>query len=131
MLDLRLKAWWWVAGTLMLLVVLVLCLVPLSLEREQLVSFEDKIVHALIFLVLMVWFSGLVHREHFWWVFALLLLYGGSIEILQGLGGSRSAEFLDFVADACGLLLGLWLAKGKLGDWCRHVEIKLGIPHES
>jgi hypothetical protein len=127
MLDLRLKAWWWCAGIVMLSVILVLCLMPLSLQRTPLFSFEDKVIHALIFFVLMTWFAGLVSRNYLARVFLALLFYGAMIEILQGMTGKRSAEWLDFAADAFGLWVGLKLAHAGLGNWCQQAEVRLGI----
>ena len=41
-----------------------------------------------------------------------LLLYGGLLEIAQGLSPNRQAEWADLLADALGLLLALLLAQG-------------------
>jgi hypothetical protein len=36
--------------------------------------------------------------------------------------GYRSAEWMDLVADAVGIVTGLVLALAGLGSWCRHFE---------
>lgn len=44
------------------------------------------------------------------WLFSLLV-YGGLLEIAQGLTANRQAEWADLLADALGLLLALGLAQ--------------------
>lgn len=81
----------------------------------------DKVIHFLMYAVL-----GFVacteslqdklYRLKFkywlWFVFAVLVLFGGLIEILQGaFFKPRTAEFLDWIADIAGLGVGFWVGK--------------------
>lgn len=73
-------------------------------------SVPDKLGHLLMYAVLAFWFSTLypqaVHR-----VFIGLVALGGLLEILQGLGTVRHAEWLDLGADAIGCALGCLLVR--------------------
>jgi VanZ family protein len=65
----------------------------------------DKANHALTFAALaLLGFASYPQRKAA--VLAALLAYGGAIELLQGLTDYRSAEWLDWAADAIGLALG-------------------------
>jgi VanZ family protein len=86
-----------------LAVVMVLALAP---PRTPMPSTGwDKVNHALAFAVLAVLGRG-SYAQHKVRVLLGLLAYGGVMELLQGLTGYRSAEWLDLAADAAGLLLG-------------------------
>ncbi|WP_020558142.1 VanZ family protein [Thiofilum flexile] len=75
---------------------------PLPIEG---IEMGDKIVHAGAFFV----FAALFHlawSRSFWlYVFLPLFIYGGSIELLQGMTTWRSMSWGDVVADAVGILL--------------------------
>jgi VanZ family protein len=84
-------------------VVFVLALLPPQLPMPS--TGWDKANHVLAFCVLGVLgcraYAGRASR-----VVLGLLGYGCLIELLQGLTGYRSAEWLDVLADAAGILLG-------------------------
>lgn len=65
----------------------------------------DKVNHALAFAVLAMLGCG-SYPERRAPVLLGLLAYGGLIELLQSFTGYRTAETLDVVADAVGLLVG-------------------------
>ncbi|HEX6928367.1 MAG TPA: VanZ family protein [Gammaproteobacteria bacterium] len=65
----------------------------------------DKIAHFLVYAVLAFWFATL-YPHAIGWIFAGLLALGGTLEILQGLGEARHAEWLDFGANLAGCLAG-------------------------
>lgn len=72
----------------------------------------DKLNHLAAFVVLgllarLAWPAQQLGR----WALGLLV-YGGLLEIAQGLTPNRQAEWADLLADALGLLLALVLAQG-------------------
>lgn len=70
----------------------------------------DKLAHFLVYLAIAFWFSTLYPRAQAW-VLAGSLALGGALEILQGLGSARQAEWLDMLANALGAMLGCALAR--------------------
>ena len=98
-----------VAWGLALAAVLALCLWPLPAPPVS-VSHLDKLEHALTFLVLAA--SGLrLWPGHARAVVLGLLAFGGLIELLQAFTPWRSAEALDWLADAAGVALAGWLLR--------------------
>ena len=69
----------------------------------------DKLHHVVAFTALS-FPVALIRPKYIWAIFALSLLYGASIEIIQPLV-NRSGELLDFWSDAIGVALGAGLAK--------------------
>ena len=83
----------------------------------------DKLEHLAAYVVLAVWFTGLVVRDRYWTVVVGLLALGASIEVLQGVMNiGRSAEWLDMFANTLGIGLGLVIALRVTGDWSRRFE---------
>ena len=68
----------------------------------------DKLHHVVAFMALS-FPVALISPKYIWAIFALSLLYGASIEIIQPLV-NRSGELLDFWSDAIGVAIGLTLA---------------------
>lgn len=126
MLPLRYAFRWRVAGALLLLAVFVSTLVPAIWFRYdfnfRVLVDSDKLAHFVIFLVLTVWFSG-QYSLRSWWRMALgLLIFGVAIELCQRLTSSRSAEWLDLVADVFGIAVGLAIARAGAGGWSLRME---------
>lgn len=89
------------------------------------VSFmPDKAAHFLVYLVLGFWFATLYPRAVAW-VFAGLLALGGALEILQGMGSARHAEWLDFAANFVGSLAGCGLVLALPFNTFHWIETKL------
>ena len=81
--------------------VLVLSLLPSS-SLPSMGGLSDKVQHAFAYLMLGV--LGLVAwPRRAGTVLLALLAFGAVVEVLQGLSGSRSAEWGDLLADAIGL----------------------------
>ncbi|MGY5450299.1 VanZ family protein [Agarivorans sp. MS3-6] len=89
-----------------LLVVLVLALWPLSIQGP--VVHTDKGLHFLCFFML-AWLSQLAAFSR-WHSFGLLLVFGISIELAQGLSSYRQASWLDLLADVLGTICYLALS---------------------
>jgi VanZ family protein len=70
---------------------------------------SDKLGHLLAYAVLMAW-HGWFYRDSGWrWAWAVFFVtMGMGLEVLQGLGGVRTPEVADAVANGLGVALG-WL----------------------
>lgn len=124
--ELQLRKLWLSVGYLLVLNILILSLVPLDTAPTLTVPYSDKAAHALVFMLLMLWFSGLMPPRLYPRLFVALLAYGALIEFLQQFTPYRSLEFLDVVADAVGLLFGWGLALAGLNKWSRWLERLFG-----
>ena len=112
---------WYALGALLTLAVVITSLLP-ARELPR-VHISDKIEHLLAYLLLAIWFAGLVPVRRYLWLALALLALGGAIEIAQGLMGlGREADWRDLIADACGTGLGLLLALVGLRHWVRWLE---------
>ena len=119
-------AWlWWLLGWAFVVIT-----VNDSLERNV-PSFahlmSDKLLHFGGYMALALWFGGVTRTRRYPVVGMLLIALGGVLEILQGtMQNGRSAEWLDLLADALGVVAGLGLAYAGLGNWTVWVERLLG-----
>ncbi|MDO9597676.1 MAG: VanZ family protein [Azoarcus sp.] len=68
----------------------------------KLVSWQDKIEHAILFAVLMA-LGALAWPRHLLTVAAGLLAYGAAMEVAQSFTGYRVGDVWDWVADALGV----------------------------
>lgn len=90
----------------------------------------DKPAHMLGYAALMLWFAQL-HRTLAAKVRIALALVGLGIalEVLQGIGGVRSAEALDALANACGVGGGLLLSFTPCASLLRWLEARAQVNH--
>lgn len=101
------KSIWGAIFLASLVTILVLCLLP-DIGGEQRFPGQDKVAHGIAFCWLMI--TGLLGMQKSSSTLALVGLlvgFGLLIEALQYLGGYRSAELLDFIADLAGIGLGI------------------------
>lgn len=120
LLPLRHAHVWATLGGVLLAVILIVALVP---EPGRLpISYNDKFAHAFAFMVLMVWFSGVVEMRRLPMLAICLAAYGVLIEMLQSLTVTRHPELLDLGADFVGILLGWILSIAGLRRWCVWLE---------
>ena len=101
---------WQVAFVLCAFSVLVLALLPAP--PRLFTTGWDKSNHLLAFSV-MAWLGLRAFPRRVLWVLAGLLAYGVLIEILQSFTPTRSAEWLDLLADALGILVGWLIVRGQ------------------
>ena len=94
---------WMLAFFACALAVLVLALMPSP--PPMITTGWDKSNHLLAFAV-MTWLGCKAYPQRLVHVMVGLLAYGAVIEILQSLTPTRSAEWLDLLADSLGILLG-------------------------
>ncbi|MEX2125510.1 MAG: VanZ family protein [Woeseia sp.] len=123
MLPLRHARRWQVAGITVLFAVLTATLVPaIPGMRHAHFLHSDKLWHGVTFMILTVWFAGQYSRRSYWRLAVGLLAFGALIEICQRMLSYRSAEMMDLVADAVGILAGLLIACAGVGGWSLRVE---------
>ena len=96
---------------LMLVLVYLLAITPASGNPSP-IPYLDKILHFFVFFILTFILDFCTRRplkEHFFLIF-LLIGFGVFIEASQYFTASRSAEFLDWLADFLGVLVYLLFA---------------------
>ena len=105
------------------LIIFILCCTPgrfiPTTSLLELISF-DKFVHASIFFVLVcLWLIYLIHSGNLSLSTTLLTIilaisYGGLLEVMQAkVFSQRSGDWLDFIANSFGCLMGLWVFEKK------------------
>ena len=113
------------AAVLWTLIIFVLCCTPgqyiPTTNWLELLSF-DKFVHASIFFVLTcLWLISLLKINKLSNLSIILILlscvlYGGLLEIMQAtVFSNRSGDWLDFIANSFGCLMGFWFFYKKKG----------------
>ncbi len=115
----RLSGLWWTLGVLWLAWVSYASLVPAPPGAGLL---NDKLQHVLVYASLGFWFGCLVQPWRHGYLVAVLALWGGALELLQGMGGIRHAEGLDALCNACGALLGVAVTHTPCGRMLHRVE---------
>jgi VanZ family protein len=95
---------------------------------QQSFGASDKFIHFGAYACLAFMYAGVVERRYWGRVVLGLLLFGGAIEFAQELlTASRSGEWLDMVANAIGVMAGVFTAMLFPGSWCRQVERLVGL----
>lgn len=124
MASLRFPWFWWGCGTLLLVSVCVGSLSPL--QQDVFTVVDDKVLHALAYATLMLWFSGLFLRgPRIAAVAVLLFLLGLVLDMLQGMVSTRTFDLWDVAANGSGILAAWVLAQMLLAGWCERVERRL------
>ena len=100
--------WWCGLGSIMLLGVTVLSLIPMSPDLPM--AGADKLQHALAYGTLMYWWGMVQPDRQLRWMAGLLAL-GAALELAQGLTAYRDMEAADLAADFVGLLAALCLLR--------------------
>jgi hypothetical protein len=112
---------WMILGFVLVATVIVSSLVPGGDSIKM--PGGDKLLHALAYLTLMVWFAGLQPRRAWRWVAIGLLLMGLGLEIAQGaMHMHRVADARDMAANAAGVIIGLLLAAAGAATWAYRLE---------
>ena len=125
MLQLRRRRLWIALSTVLLAAVFFVCLQPgLGFPAPDGL---DKVEHLAAYVLLALWFTGLVARGRYWAVAAGLMAMGLLIEVLQWrMNLGRSAEGLDMLANTLGVGIGIAIALLATGGWAPRLESWLG-----
>lgn len=125
--ELRWRPAWIAGGLVLVAIVAFFCLIPsVVLPRT---GISDKAEHALAYVLLTVWFGGLVVPSKYFRLGLTLVAFSILIELLQGMMGlGRSADVEDVVANALGVAVGLGLCALGARRWPFVAERVLGIP---
>ncbi len=110
---LRFHRLWQGLGWLMVCAVIWLSLTPTPPQPPLYWLSWDKANHLIAYGTLMYWFAQAFVRHWRWPLFLVAL--GLALEVLQGLGGVRSLDGFDMLANTLGVFLGYWLATTFLG----------------
>ena len=128
MLPLRFARRWHIASLVLLVVVLLSALMPVFWFWDnraggiRWLENVDKWLHAVTFLILALWFCGMVRRQRYALMALGLFAFGGLIEGCQYLVGYRTADATDLAANAIGLVIGLSIGLIGVGGWCQRLE---------
>jgi VanZ family protein len=123
MLPLRHARLWRVFSVLILVLVLIAAMSPAFWFFENrgtaLSWFQnaDKWLHGMTFVVLSVWFSGIVEKRRYWLIGLGLMLFGFLVELCQLQVSYRTADWIDILANTLGIIVGLTIAVAGLGGW--------------
>lgn len=121
--------WVWLAiGWSLVIALIISSLISLPPATDSLLKlpFGDKIAHAVAYLVIMGWFAQIYHAPptRYGYVIGFLLL-GIILEILQGWGGFRVADWTDVVANSLGIGIAWILTRGRQALWLVYIESKI------
>ncbi len=120
---------WWAVGWALVLFITYATLAPAQYVPN--LHLWDKLEHAGAFFGMTFWFAGLIRRSRYPTLALWMLLFGGGIEIAQGVMGlGRDMDIHDWYADAVGVAVGLALAYVGLGGWLAYAERILGLARE-
>lgn len=90
----------------------------------------DKVNHLIAYAVLTGWFGQLyVSKGQLLLCVVSFICLGILLEILQGMSGYRTFDYMDMIANSIGVLIGLWLTRTWFAGFLLAVERKLGVIH--
>lgn len=125
MRDLRLTTLWLTLGWLLMIIVLTNAVLPSPAGAPGFLT--DKQLHALVFVVLTMWFAGIYQRRKLGWLVVAMALFGALIEIAQAFVAQRDSSLADWVADLVGIAIAVALIFTGLDRWCEFVERRLRV----
>jgi VanZ family protein len=120
MLPLRYPWLWKLAGWMLIAGVVVGSLMPGHAIPRMVAS--DKVLHAGMYFLLMIWFAGLYPRSRHWWIALGLMGLGLTLDLLQGMTSTRSFDPADIAANVAGIVVAFVLSYRLLEGWCLRME---------
>lgn len=119
--TLKYGRFWLVFGWLAIVAALIVCLLPP--QYVEVPNANDKMEHALGYVLLTLWFCGIYPRSQYWKIAVGYLIFGAVIEMLQSwMHLGRNGDINDMVADAAGIAVGVLLGCTPLGRWPHWIE---------
>ena len=127
MRELRFINLWLTIGFILVGVVCFLTLTPKPPEVPNIPAF-DKIGHFSAYLVMTVWFGFIyLPGKRYISVGLAFIAMGVILELLQGIMGGRTAEYLDLLASTSGVIIGWLLARTHFAEALVYIERKIQI----
>lgn len=116
---------WLTFGVIYIITIFLLSLVKVP-DISSPISHSDKIIHFLMYFILVGWFVQL-YKDHQSRLFILLwaIFLGLFIEFLQGMTSYRSFDYYDGVANSIGAIGAFVLAKTSFSSLLSEVDIWL------
>ena len=115
---------WFALGFLVILFVTFIMFAPpewlFSSEIKEESIYIDKIIHTLVFVFLVLWFSGQVKMTLSF--FVIVSFYGCIVELVQYYLPYRSFEWLDLLFNQIGIVIGIMLGEVLLKKWSLNLE---------
>ena len=109
--DLKLRFLWLTIGYGLVALVVFLSLTSSPVDMEMGLPYEDKVLHAFAYFILMAWFSQIYHDKFQRNMIAVIFVFMGmTLEYLQSFDANRYSEFADMIANATGVALGFSIA---------------------
>ncbi|MCZ6541352.1 MAG: VanZ family protein, partial [Nitrospinae bacterium] len=106
--PLKFRFLWTLIGYSLVVLVVVLSLYPTPPSLKY--SWMDKVLHVLLYAVLMLWFAQLHPQSRYGWLAGGFVMLGILLEVLQSYTGYRSGDYWDVAANSFGTALGWGLA---------------------
>tara|TARA_Y100000590_G_C15499358_1_gene930966 strand:+ start:529 stop:852 length:324 start_codon:yes stop_codon:yes gene_type:complete len=91
-----------------------------SSEIKEESIYIDKIIHSLVFVFLVLWFSGQVKMTLSF--FVIVSFYGCIVEFFQYYLPYRSFEWLDLLFNQIGIVTGIIIGEVLLKEWSLNLE---------
>jgi hypothetical protein len=123
LLPLRFPRFWSAVGWLLIAALIVGSLMPGPAVPD--VGVSDKVMHAGIYFLLMVWFAGFYRRGLYPAIAVVLAALGIGLDLLQRLTATRSFDWYDISMNCSGIAAGFVLSLLLIGGWCQRVEKRL------
>jgi hypothetical protein len=123
LLPLRFPGFWSAVGWLLTAGLIVGSLMPGPAVPD--VGVSDKLMHAGIYFLLMVWFAGFCRRGLYPAIAGALAALGIGLDLLQRLTATRSFDWYDIAMNCAGIAAGFVLSLLVIGGWCQRVEQRL------
>ena len=120
-LPLRYSMVWSLLGWAFVFTVITLSLLPGTLTWQRghdRTSLFDKVGHAVLYCLLMVWFGGIYTRQRHLVIALALVGQSAVLELIQAQLPYRSFDTQDLLANIVGIVLGLSLSYLLLAGWC-------------
>ena len=115
---------WFALGFLVIFFVTFIMFAPpewlFSSEIKEESIYIDKIIHTLVFVFLVLWFSGQVKMTLSF--FVIVSFYGCIVELVQYYLPYRSFEWLDLLFNQIGIVTGIMIGKVLLKKWSLNLE---------